>query len=123
LPHPVAPDTALTPSDPEQVLRQGLRDLDQLRRSVGEDPAARRQVDDLIRSMQNLDPRRFPGNPAMVEELYSRVLSGVDRLELQLRHEPDTARPGEVRSDSPPLVPAGYEAAVGEYFRRLSKNP
>jgi hypothetical protein len=123
LPHPVAPDTTPTPSDPEQVYRQGLRDLDQLRRSVGEDPVTRRQVDELIRSMENLDPRRFAGNPAMVEELYASVLSGVDRLELQLRHEPDNARPGDVRSDSPPPMPAGYEAAVGEYFRRLSKNP
>jgi hypothetical protein len=90
---------------------------------VGDDPGARRQVDELIRSMQNLDPRRFPGNPAMVEELYVRVLSGVDRLELQLRHEPDSALPQEVRSDGPPPMPAGYEAAVGEYFRRLSRNP
>jgi hypothetical protein len=100
-----------------------MHDLDQLRRSVGEDPVARGQVDELIHSMQNFDPRRYPGNPAMVDELYARVLSGVDRLELQLRHEPDAARPQEVRSDSPPPVPAGYEAAVGEYFRRLSKNP
>jgi hypothetical protein len=123
LPRPVSPDTSPTPPDPEQVYRQNLRDLDQLRRSLEEDPAARRQVDDLIRSMQNLDPRRFPGNHAMVEELYARVLSGVDRLELQLGHEHDTAHPQEVRSDSPPPVPAGYEAAVGEYFRRLSKNP
>jgi hypothetical protein len=123
LPRPVAPDRSATPADTERVIEQGLRDLDQLRRSVADDPAARPQVDDLIRSMQNLDPRRFPGNPAMVNELYERVLSGVDKLELQLHHEPDAASPGEVRSDSPQPIPAGYEAAVGEYFRRLSRNP
>jgi hypothetical protein len=123
LPQPVAPDRTLTPGDAEQVIQQGVRDLDQLRRSVADDPAARREVDELIRSMQNLDPKRFPGNPAMVNELYARVLSGVDKLELQLQQDPAGAEPGEVRSDSPQPIPAGYEAAVGEYFRRLSRNP
>jgi len=73
--------------------------------------------------MQRLDPRRFPGNPAMLDELYARVLSGVDRLELQLRHEPAESQPGQVRSDNPAPMPAGYQTAVAEYFRRLSKNP
>jgi len=123
LPRPVAPDSSAPPPDTEQFFQQGMHDLEQLRRSVGDDPAVRRQVDDLVRSMQKLDPKRFPGNPAMVDELYARVLSGVDRLELQLRHEPDDALPAQVRSESPPPVPSGYQAAVAEYFRRLSKNP
>jgi hypothetical protein len=123
LPRPVAPDRSPTPEDTERVIQQGMRDLDQLRRSLADDPAARREVDDLIRSVQNLDPKRFPGNPAMVDELYARVLSGVDKLELQLHHELETGSPEDVRSDSPQRIPAGYEGAVGEYFRRLSRNP
>jgi hypothetical protein len=102
---------------------QGMRELDRLRRSVEDDPEARRQVDELIRSMQGLDPKRFPGNPAMVDELYARVVSGVDKLELQLRHAPDEGEPAEVRSDNPSPMPAGYQVAVAEYFRRLSRNP
>jgi hypothetical protein len=105
------------------VYDEGMKELTQLRSSVGEDPEARRQVDELIRSMEKLDPRRFPGNPAMVDELYARVVSGVDKLELQLRHAPDEGEPGEVRSDNPPPMPAGYQGVVAEYFRRLSKNP
>ena len=123
LPHAVAPDTRVPPADTEQVIRQGLQDLDQLRRSVGDDPAARQEVDELVRSMKNLDPKRFPGNPAMVDELYARVLSGVDKLELQLRHEPGDAPPAQVRSDSPQPIPSGYQSAVADYFRRLSQNP
>jgi hypothetical protein len=123
LPRPVAPDTSAPPAYSAQAYQEGMNDLDQLKRSVGDDPAARRQVDDLIRSMQKLDPKRFPGNPAMVDELYARVLSGVDRLELQLRHEPDDALPEQVRADSPQPVPAGYETPVADYFRRLSRNP
>jgi hypothetical protein len=123
LPHSVAPDTTATPADREQVIRQGLQDLDQLRRSVGEDPAARHEIDELVRSMKNLDPKRFPGNPAMVDELYARVLSSVDKLELQLRHEPSDGAAAEVRSDSPQPIPSGYQSAVADYFRRLSQNP
>ena len=85
---PSHPTVMRPPPDTEQVIRQGLQDLDQLRRSVGEDPAARHEIDELVRSMKNLDPKRFPGNPAMVDELYARVLERVDKLELQLRHEP-----------------------------------
>jgi hypothetical protein len=123
LPQPVAPDTRAPSGATTQAYREGLEDLDQLRRSVGEDPQARRQVEELIRSMQKLDPRRFPGNPAMVAELHARVLSGVDRLELQLRHEPDDTLPAQVRADSPQPIPAGYQGAAAEYFRRLSRNP
>jgi hypothetical protein len=123
LPHAVAPESAPTPADREQAIRQGLQDLDQLRRSVGDDTAARQEIDELVRSMKNLDPKRFPGNPAMVDELYARVLSGVDKLELQLHHEPGETPQAQVRSDSPQPIPSGYQSAVADYFRRLSQNP
>ena len=129
LPQPVAPDTGAprvsdaARADSAPVYDEGMKELARLRSSVGEDPEARREVDELIRSMEKLDPRRFPGNPAMVDELYARVVSGVDKLELQLRHAPDEGEPGEVRSDNPPPMPAGYQGVVAEYFRRLSKNP
>lgn len=123
LPRAVAPDRNVPPADTEQVIRQGLQDLDQLRRSVGEDPAARHEIDELVRSMKDLDPKRFLGNPAMVEDLYARVLSGIDKLELQLRHEPGESAQAQVRSDSPQSIPSGYQSAVADYFRRLSQTP
>ena len=46
-----------------------------------------------------------------------------DKLELQLRRDPDGGRTADVRSEDPLTVPAGYQAAVADYFRRLSKNP
>ncbi len=123
LPHAVGPERTAQPTESRQAYREGMSELGRLRRAVADDPQSRRQVDELIRSMQRLDPRRFPGNPAMVDELYARVLSGVDRLELQLRHEPVDDLPGQVRSGNSQPMPAGYRAAVAEYYRRLSRNP
>ncbi len=71
--------------------------------------------------MQKLDPSRFPGNPAMVEQLHTQVLNDVDKLELQLRRNSDD-QPGQVRSGNPATVPAGYQDAVAEYYRRLGKT-
>jgi hypothetical protein len=77
-------------------------------------------VQELITAMEHLDLRRFPGNPAMVEELHQRLLSGVDALELQLRRNLDDRRPGQIRSTDSLVVPPGYKDAVADYFRRLS---
>ena len=109
--------------DPERTYRQGMSELGRLKRAVGADPAAQSQVAALIRSMQRLDPRRFPGNPQMVAELSGRVLGEVDRLELQLRRDSGPGDVGNVRTGPPMPVPAGYDEAVAEYYRRLSRNP
>ena len=85
------------------------------------DSAAEKQIQDLVKEMQGLDPKRFPGNPQMVEELHAKVLSDVDKLELQLNRNPEDAK-GQVRTAKKPAVPAGYEDSVAEYYRRLGKG-
>ena len=117
---PAAPDNSLVPADPETTYRQGLAELNQLHHLAQNDPAALKEIQDLARAMQRLDPRRFPGNPALVEQLHTEVLSGVDKLELQLRH--DTDAQGQVRATKEASVPQGYEEAVADYYRRLSKD-
>ena len=84
-------------------------------------PAVEKQIQDLVQEMQKLDPSRFQGNPAMVEELHTKVLNDVDKLELQLRRDPNEAQAGQVRRAAPATVPAGYEDSVAEYYRRLGK--
>ena len=108
------------PADREQTFDQGVADLQSARRAVADDPVARQQVDELIRSMQRLDPRRFPGNPQVVEQLYGELRTGVDRLELHLGHDPGSAGRNVVRNADSLPVPAGYEEAVAEYYRRLA---
>jgi hypothetical protein len=106
--------------DPQQVIQQGLSELNQLRRDTSSDPEVQRQIQELITAMEHLDLRRFPGNPVMVEELHQRLLSGVDTLELRLRRDGDDKKPGQIRSTDPTTVPPGYKDAVADYFRRLS---
>ena len=81
-----------------------------------------RQIQSLIQQMQRLDPSRFPGNPALVEQLHAQALADVDKLELQLRRQLDEKQSGQVRSGDIKSVPAGYEDSVAEYYRKLSKN-
>ena len=117
-----APDNSPVSGDPERTFQQGLAELNQLHHLAQNDPAALKEVQELAREMQRLDPRRFPGNPAMVEQLHTEVLSGVDKLELQLRHDAEDQTPGQVRTTKDSAVPPGYEEAVADYYRRLSKG-
>ncbi|HXW61143.1 MAG TPA: hypothetical protein VEJ45_00980 [Candidatus Acidoferrales bacterium] len=121
LPSPPSADTA--PIPPERAYRESVAELDRLRQTVKDDPESLRQVQELIREMQGLDPSRFPGNPAIVERLRSQVLSDVDKLELQLRRDSEGKQAGEVRNSESLPIPAGYEEAVAAYYRRLSNRP
>jgi hypothetical protein len=115
-PAPAEPSYA---DDSERTFQQGMRDLNELRHMVQNDPQAAQEVADLVRRMQQLDPRRFPGNPAMVERMQREVLSSVDKLELVLRREgaSSAARAGKASA-----VPTEYQESVADYYRRLSKN-
>ncbi len=117
---PVQPDNS--PIPPQRAYDDSMRDLNQLRQAVKEDPEMEKQVQELIHEMEHLDPSRFPGNPALVEQLHSQALADVDKLELQLRRQLDDKQSGQVRSGDTKTVPQGYEESVADYYRRLSKN-
>jgi len=112
-------DTSRNPPDVEGNYQQGMRELSQLRQRVKDDPQAAKNIAELTRQMQHLDPSRFPGNPAMVEKMHREILSSLDRLELQFQH--DGISP-QARTGRPYSVPPGYQDSVAEYYRRLSKS-
>ena len=112
-----SPITQQEQAQKAQAYQESMRELTELRGLV-KDPAQARDVQDLINQMKVLDPRNFVGNPAMVEQLHAEVLSSVDKLELQLRRNNDAG--GQVRTTKPAAVPAGYQDAVADYYKRLS---
>ena len=115
--------TPITQADIERAYQEALRDLEELRQTVRGEPGPLGDIQDLLRELNRLDPRRFPGNPAMIEQLHTQVLTGVDKLELQIRRQMDEKQPGQVRTGDALRVPDGYQDSVAEYFRRLSKRP
>lgn len=107
----------------ETAYREGLRDLNQLRSSLSETGSeSAKEIADLVRQMQRIDPSRFPGNPALLERMRSEILPNLEQLEIQLRRQLDEKQGGQVRSAVADPVPAGYADAVAEYFRKLSKG-
>jgi hypothetical protein len=98
-----------------------MKELNQLRQAAGSDPATQQEIQELIREMQRLDPSRFPGNPELFEQLHTQVLGDVERLELQLRQNAGP-QPSQARIGKADAVPPGYQEAVADYYRRLSKN-
>jgi hypothetical protein len=72
--------------------------------------------------MRNLDPSRFPGNPALVEQMHQQLVANVDALELQLRRQLDESKGGTIRNTDPTKVPAGYQDSVADYYRKLSSG-
>ncbi|HEX4147859.1 MAG TPA: hypothetical protein VHY20_02685, partial [Pirellulales bacterium] len=105
----VAPQQGPNPADAQRQIDQGLNVLNQVRAAVQDSPEARQQLQSLIEQMRNLDPKRFPGNPALVEQMHQQLVSGVDALELQLRRQLDENHGGTIRNADPSKIPAGYQ--------------
>ena len=116
----VAPQQGPNPADTQRQIDQGLNLLNQVQAVVQDSPEARQQLQSLIDQMRGLDPRRFPGNPALVEQMHQQLVSNVDALELQLRRKLDESRGSTIRNTDPAKVPAGYQNSVAEYYRKLS---
>jgi len=116
----VAPQQGSNPADAQRQIEQGLNLLNGVRPAVEDSPDAKRELQALIDQMRNLDPKRFPGNPALVEQMHQQLVSGVDALELQLRRQLEEKQGGTIRNTDPAKIPAGYQDSVAEYYRKLS---
>jgi len=120
------PDTGLRPGPEafrqwERIYREQLQELQALSRISREYPGIAEDVRELIEAMKRLDPRRFPGNPQLVDQLRTQLLPALEQVELRLRRELGSAGTGQVHSGSTEPPPPGYAEAVAEYFRRLSQ--
>ena len=112
------------PAYADRVFRNGVRDLtqaEQLLRGNQDIPRdTTRDVQDLLRQMQRIDPRLLAADPARLSAIVGQLVDSVDQVELELRRIADTQQSGSVRSGASQPVPPGYTDAVAEYFRRLA---
>ena len=112
-----------TQAEMDAAYQAAMQELEALRNSVKDQPEQLGDISELKKELQQLDPKRFPGNPQMLQEINTKLSATVDKLELQLRRD-DSGQPGQIRSGDSQPVPTGYADSVAEYFRRLSnKNP
>jgi hypothetical protein len=119
---PAEPGAArgLDPAQAAAAYREALRELAQLRSRLRELPAESRELEDLLREYSRyFDPRRTPGNPALLERIHAQFLADLERLELQWRRRAGESA-DQARSGAEPQTPPRYAEAVAEYFRRLS---
>lgn len=65
--------------------------------------------------------RGLTGNPELLEQEFLAMLGLVEQLELQLAQNALGVAESGVRTEAPAQVAQGYQDAVAEYFRRISR--
>lgn len=116
---PAPTDSSGNPQDSERFIQQQMHDFEHLRRTFSGDPNISKEIRDLTQRMQNLDPKRFPGNPALVDQMKREMIGSIDRMELQLLNQGTSS---DARLGKPSTVPDGYQNEVADYYRRLSQT-
>jgi hypothetical protein len=100
---------------------QTLRQLEQ--QAQGSDPAMVKDLQNLIRDMQRLNPNTYANDPLLAERIQGTLMGGVQQVEMELRRKVEDANgTGSVRSAGGDKVPPGYQDKVAEYWRKLSKG-
>jgi len=102
---------------------QTLQTLRQLEQQAGNDPAMVKDLQNLIRDMQRLNPNTFANDPLLNERIQTALMGSVQQVEMELRRKVEDANgTGSVRSAGGEKVPQGYQDKVAEYYRKLSSK-
>jgi hypothetical protein len=112
------------PEDFQNNYAQTLQTLRQLEQQAqGNDPAMVKDLQNLIRDMQRLNPNTYANDPLLAERIQGALMGGVQQVEMELRRKVEDANgTGSVRSAGGERVPQGYQDKVAEYYRKLSKG-
>jgi hypothetical protein len=103
----------------EQAYRESLRDLNQIRDFIRQNPDVAGDYSNLMRA---LNPQFASNDAELSQRLSHEVLPEMERFELELRRKLDDQNADQVRSAGSETVPPGYSDAVADYFRKLSKS-
>jgi hypothetical protein len=108
--------------DLENSYRGALQSLGRLEQQLRDDPGTARDIQSLVRDLRNFDPLHFTDEPLLIQRIQDAV-AGAEQVEMELRRKLDDASGGgSVRSPAGERVPQGYQDAVADYFRKLSKG-
>ena len=115
-------ETPVRPEDLESSYRGAIESLGRLEQQLRDDPAAARDIQSLVRDLRNSDPRHFGDDPLLSQRIQA-ALAGAEQVEMELRRlVTESSGAGSVRSPAGERVPQGYQDAVADYFRKLSKG-
>jgi len=103
----------------EQAYRESLRDLNQIRDLIRQNPDVAGDYSNLSRA---LNPAFTSNDAELSNRLSHEVLPEMERLELDLRRKLEEKNSDQVRSAGSEIVPPGYSNAVADYFRKLSQG-
>jgi hypothetical protein len=103
----------------EQAYRESLRDLNQIRDFIRQNPDVAGDYSNLMRA---LNPQFSSNDAELSQRLSHEVLPEMERFELELRRKLEDKSSDQVRSAGSETVPPGYSDAVADYFRKLSKS-
>jgi hypothetical protein len=107
--------------DPQRAIQSATRQLNDMRQMFKDNPDLTRQLGDVEREISRLAVGDI-SSQELQNRLNREVLPNLESLEVQLRRQVENQNGDQVRSGSTDKVPAGYAAAVEEYFRKLSKG-
>ncbi len=82
-------------------------------------------TDEELRAVRELgDALRgsITGNPELIESEFQQLVNLAEQLELRLAQAADGRERAAVRAQAPTQVAPGFEEAVAEYYRRLSRS-
>jgi hypothetical protein len=109
------------PLDPNEAIRNAARDLNEMRQLFKDNPDIQKEITDLEHEVQKLTVGEI-ATAELQRRLNREVLPNLQALEVKLRRQVEEQGGGQVRSGATDKVPAGFSAAVEEYFRKLSKG-
>jgi len=112
------------PQQLQSTYNDTLRSLQQLQQqAVGTDPNMARDLQNMIREMQRLNPYTYGNDPLLSERINQALIGNVQQIEMELRRKVEEANgTGSVRSPGNEKVPAGYADKVADYYRKLSEG-
>ena len=105
--------------------QQQLNDASRELLTLGNELRAQGLTEEELRAVRELGEAlrgSITGNPELIEQEFQQLVNLAEQLELKLAENGDVTERAAVRAQAPTQVAPGFEEAVAEYYRRLSRS-